>query len=122
MTTPAEEKKNIKIGCAALIIIFIAVIAGWAFSSNDTGKEPSRLDAYVASQQFVEKQLKAPSSAKFPVFDNSMVVPLGNNRFKVAAYVDAQNSFGAIIRTSYTCTVKNTDGDNWQLESIDLSN
>lgn len=119
-----EDKKNMKIGCLTVLVIF--VVAGlWAALSGIIGcsdetkvKKPDRLGAYVMSQQFVIKQLKAPSTAEFPVFEEDMVIPLGKNRFKVTSYVDAQNSFGAMIRTPYTCIVKNTEGDTWQLESF----
>ncbi len=119
-----EDKKHFRVGCIALIVIAIAIIAFTAFSGNDDAgnKEPSCFDAYVMSQVFVERQLKAPSSADFPAFDNSMVIPLGNGRFKVTAYVDAQNSFGAMIRTPYTCTIKKSEGDNWLLEDMNLGN
>lgn len=120
----AEDRKITKIGCLAILIIF-AVVGLWVTLSGGSSskpKSPDGLDAYVMSQIYVEKQLKAPSSAKFPVFDNSMVVPLGDNRFKVTSYVDAQNSFGAMVRTPYTCTIKNTGGDKWLLETIKLSN
>ena len=44
----------------------------------------------------------------------------GANRYKVAASVDAKNSFGAIIRTYFTCVVVDKGNDRWVLESLDL--
>lgn len=118
-----EEKKNMKIGCLTVLVIFVVAGLWAALSGNSEPKGPDGLDAYVMSQIFVEKQLKSPSTAKFPTFEDSMVIPLGDNRFKISSYVDAQNSFGAMVRTPYTCIVKHTgEGDKWRLESIDLSN
>ena len=73
------------------------------------------------SHYFVKKNLKAPSTADFPVFRETAVDDLGGGRFRVTSYVDAQNSFGAQIRTNYTCVVKGEeDSTNWTLESIDM--
>ena len=39
-------------------------------------------------------------------------------RYKVSTYVDAQNSFGAMIRTDFICEVTHTSGDSYHLESL----
>lgn len=118
----AENKKNTRTGCLALVVIIIAIGLWIGFSIGGTEiKGPSSIDAYVMSQKFVEDRLKTPSTAKFPTYKEEMVVQLNDNRFKVSAYVDAQNTFGATIRTHYTCWVKNTSGDRWSLENIELN-
>lgn len=60
--------------------------------------------AYIMSRRFVERELKAPSTAKFPSFYSDGVVVRGSGdcRFSVTAHVDAQNSFGAMVRTNYS--------------------
>jgi hypothetical protein len=78
------------------------------------------INAFVMSHEFVRNSLKAPSTADFQEFDPSLVTDLGEGRFRVSSYVCAQNSFGAKLRTRYTCTLKHLDGDNWILESLDL--
>jgi ribosomal protein S27AE len=80
---------------------------------------PSKLDAWVSCQEFVEKRLKAPSSADFPFFDKNFVTDLGGGAFHVQAYVDAQNSFGAKLRSDFTCDVHDT-GDTWYLDAVDI--
>lgn len=117
MTTP-DEKKQFRVGCTTLIVVFIAIIAVWAFSSSD--KEPSKLDAYVISQQFVRQQLKAPSSAQFPVYNKDMVITNDNKRFKVKSHVEAKNSFGATVRNKYVCIVTHIEKDQWELNNLQL--
>jgi len=82
--------------------------------------EHDPLSAFVMSQTFVEKQLKAPATAKFPLYSESKVTDLGDGKYKVDSYVDAQNSFGAMIRTNYTCTLKYVGDDKWQAEEVQL--
>ena len=56
----------------------------------------------------VKEELKAPRTAKFKgMFDDPIrdVTDLGSGRFRVKSWVDSQNSFGAMIRNQFECTV-----------------
>lgn len=55
------------------------------------------------SQEFVKRRLKAPSTAEFPWFSDDQVrVQIKPGcKFVIVGYVDAQNGFGAQIRTRY---------------------
>lgn len=57
--------------------------------------------AFVMSQGFVKRNLKAPSTAEFPWYtDDQVAVSIKPNcGFRVVAWVDAQNGFGAQIRS-----------------------
>lgn len=59
--------------------------------------------AYVMSQKFVKQRLKAPTTAKFPWSSDPAVKTqyAGDCTHKIQAYVDSQNGFGAMIRTTY---------------------
>jgi len=76
--------------------------------------------AYWMSKQFVENNLKSPSTADFPSYNDPKVsvAILGDKEYRVNAYVDAQNAFGAMIRTTYHCVVKYKYGDTWELISL----
>lgn len=55
----------------------------------------------------VKNNLKAPSTAKFPgaVYQHDHYVPNPvDNTAIYSGYVDSQNSFGAMLRTGFTCT------------------
>jgi hypothetical protein len=60
--------------------------------------------AFIMSQGFVKRELKSPSSAKFPYAhdDGVSIQKTGECKFRVRGFVDAQNSFGAMIRTPYS--------------------
>lgn len=73
------------------------------------------------SQLFVKDALKAPSTAKFPVYSEDMVVDGGDGSFIVSAYVDAQNSFGAMMRSNYVCIMQYDKAtDEWALKGLDI--
>lgn len=85
----------------------------------DTGDE---ISAALMSEKFVEDKLTAPGTAKYPWSGwgstKGHVTSLGNERYQVKAWVDAHNSFGAMIRTHYTCVLKYVGNDQWQCESL----
>ncbi|MBU4482119.1 PH domain-containing protein, partial [Patescibacteria group bacterium] len=95
-------------GCLVLIIIFVIIIIT-IFSSGDDSKNSydnknNNGDvAAVCAQEKIKTMLKSPSSAKFPWGLTSSLI--SGNKYKVANYVDSQNSFGAMIRTNYVCEV-----------------
>ncbi|MCK5022061.1 MAG: hypothetical protein KAR54_02335 [Candidatus Pacebacteria bacterium] len=72
--------------------------------------------ASVCAQTYIKNHLNSPSSAKFP-WSFGSVTPLGENSYFVINYVDAQNLFGAMIRTNYQCMVYVIDADNFICES-----
>ena len=70
--------------------------------------------------------LKAPSTAKFPYPSDSGVSinKLAENKYFISSYVDSENSFGAMIRNTFTVTItlqgQNSQGD-YDYKSEDLN-
>ena len=81
--------------------------------------------AYSVMKDFVKQQLISPSTAKFPGFvfggANEHVTPLGDHKFKIASYLDAQNAFGAMIRTNYVGVVQQVSEYGWDLLSLEFT-
>lgn len=78
--------------------------------------------AYYMCEQWVKKRLKSPKTADFPgVFDGKF-----DNTYKEGAeyqiwsYVDSENSFGATLRTGFTCITKQTSEDDWELVTLEI--
>lgn len=64
--------------------------------------EELKATAYLMSQVFVKKQLKAPASAVFQAYGSAdVIVVLKDGWYIVKAVVDAQNAFGALLRKVY---------------------
>jgi hypothetical protein len=84
-------------------------------------------EAFIICQNLIRNRLKNPSNAEFTLFDK-IVYHIGDERYLVHSYVDAQNSFGATIRTKYWCNLRYTgqltrganalDMAQWQVEEI----
>lgn len=89
-------------------VLALAIILSSAFGSGDSsGDDPENraAGAYLACEGFVSSSLKAPSTAEFEGYSPAAISSAGN-RYTVRSYVDAQNSFGAMIRTDFTCVVE----------------
>lgn len=74
--------------------------------------------AQVVCQKAARAQLKAPATAQFGTVSP---VSLGGGRFQVAGPVDAENSYGALLRMTYDCTVHFTGGESYRIEHIALT-
>lgn len=91
-----------------------------------TGPTPIRFDEFGAKymcEQFVTERLKAPSTAEFSSDpDVYSVNGKPKNYAIVRGYVDAQNSFGAMIRSYYDCQVHYDidDPETWHLDYLDV--
>jgi len=70
--------------------------------------------AVESCQEAVVSQLRAPGSAVFPEppYEGELALEhlQATNAYIWNAYVDAQNSFGALLRSDFTCTV-DTNGN-----------
>ena len=77
-------------------------------------------------QEYVEALLVAPSTAQFESLLSQDIWTLEKesgkykSAFRVEAHVDAQNSFGAMIRNYYTCDINYLGNDKWELLDLDI--
>lgn len=94
--------------------IFLAVVIVGAALSDDGNGDPRADEKYPADearyacQAWVKDGLKAPATAKFS--GNGATGSDGN--WTITGTVDAENSFGALIRTTWTCNAR-VEGDDW---------
>ena len=107
------------------LFIIISMLSFIAFNFqgcvDDGPKTPDKIGAYVYHKYFIKNRLKSPSTADFFSYDATRVSKLNSSTFKIRGYVDAQNGFGAMIRTNYSIVVKNETGEvrDWVLVSLD---
>ena len=105
------------------VIIFILYLIGSSSddnssSSSSTGSTNKFL-AYNYAEVFVKKKLKSPGTAEFPgTFEKAdHITELGYKKYKIVSWVDSQNSFGATIRTKFSCIIK-FDGNQVSCEEL----
>lgn len=109
---PAKPPQSNGRGCLYLAIVMVAApVLLLASCMMGSSREPAKADpaanlrkaAVNACERQVSAKLKAPSTAKFDTL--ATVVSADGGRFTVSAKgtVDSQNSFGAMIRSTFRC-------------------
>lgn len=90
-------------------------------SSSAYLSEDVKATLWALAEKAVKNELKAPSTAKFPASYGSDGVSFGKSGdlYYVTAYVDAENGFGATLRTGFTVYAK-LDGTKMVLDHVDL--
>lgn len=91
--------------------------------SDETSNKCSSIMAHIMANEFVQKRLVSPSTAKFPKFSDPGVRILEDDGcvFSVFGYVDSQNKFGAMIRTEFVAVVfreGSPNGNVWKAKQI----
>lgn len=110
------------LGIVGLGVVSVAVIVGSAAGSGDDTLADdigTKWGAESTCEGFVEWRLKAPSTAEYRDTATSY---LGDRSWKVVGSVDSANSFGAMLRNRYTCTVQLQPAlERWQLVDLRFS-
>jgi len=82
--------------------------------------------AWAWCKEIVEaRYLKSPATAEwpgggfFPEYTyKDFVTDVGGGKYRIGAWVDSQNAFGAIIRTHFSCVMTNRGGGRWELSDF----
>lgn len=100
---------------ATLVVLVVAVWVGGLFGY---GAGPTGDGAAKACHTDVETMLKSPRSAEYSDETSEKV---GDNRWYVRGSVDAENTYGASLRSSYECTAESGDGGHWTTTGVHVS-
>lgn len=78
-------------------------------------------EAYVMIQSDVLRQLRAPSTAKFPSRYGAGTRHVGDCVYQVFGQFDAQNGFGAMLRGGFSSTIRYfPESGSWQTQKLDV--
>lgn len=88
-------------------------------SETVDGYGHDRFDAIVVAEKIVADKLKSPSTAKF-CGNSDYTVTCSDNAWTVEGYVDAQNSFGAILRNDFVVKFTFISSDKYTIDSSDI--
>jgi hypothetical protein len=127
-----EKTKSVKIASAAIIIILVGIgvpvyllVSGQNLSMSESSSATPKVytesefkaTVYVCAKYEVEAYLKAPSTAKFQASPDAVIYKQ-DSYYIIESYVDAQNSFGAMIRTNFKCKAINPKPGTGYCESV----
>lgn len=118
---PSPDLKTF-LGCGSILVV-IFLVGFWLFGGLKPPKaqepyKPGSYTIYSAVKSYVEPRLKSPASAKWQGAGSANIQEVSPSTWKVASYVDAPNSFGAMLRVRFVATVKCYGKDNWELVEL----
>jgi hypothetical protein len=99
---------------SASAVVFIAARRP-AQSPDPPGESKT---VYTTAQCFVMQGLKEPNTAKFPDLAEAKLTPLGPHTWRVQAWVDAQDTFGAPVRDAFVCQITRGADGRWRLDGV----
>lgn len=86
-----------------------------------TPTDDEKAFAWVAAKKAVKDVLKAPSTAKFPFsYGQEYIMKSRDNEFKIKSYVEAQNSFGAMVKTNFIVEIQKISEESYKVISVNL--
>ena len=85
--------------------------------------DSARGGTVVVCENRMTSQLRAPGTADYPFGHVANVQDLGNDRYRLRSYVDAENAFGGEVRTNFVCVVEvsgsGEDVSNYRIVEFD---
>ena len=109
---------------AGLAAIWFMSSTGRSSQAPAANTQPTPHMAAIHCQEHVKSTLKAPATAQFPDRPLS-AIDAGGGTYIVTSTVDAQNSFGALLRNNWLCKIQHTNGhpadaSSWTLQSLSI--
>lgn len=100
----------------------IGGIAGLVLLGMVMPERPEALlyEADAICEEFVVDKLKAPGSATFADGRGPSAIQLGDGSYQVYSSVEAENSFGAKLKTSFACNVTRQPDGRWTLNELKM--
>lgn len=126
-----RSKQPPPVWIVVVAVVILAGLVGWGWQScasltekAESHREPytNKFRAWGMARTFVETRLVSPGSADYGWQTSSeCVTDLGQGVYVVKGWVDAQNRFGAKVRSYFTCRVKYVGKEEWVCQSLDIN-
>lgn len=103
---PRQDPKKAVITFLIFVVVavFIVVKCGCSSEEENKVKTYDKIDALSQAHVHIKSLLKSPASAEFEGGAGE-VTKINDTTFIVIGTVDSQNSFGAMLRSNYSCKV-----------------
>lgn len=108
------EKKSGGAGCLIAVVggvLLVVLLSMFGSGGDDEDDGPTSAGAIDVCEQHVRDLLRAPSTADFGGQQASLT---SSGHFTVTGWVDAENGFGAKLRSDWSCSATHVSGANWR--------
>ena len=97
----------------------VVVYESSGHKSDEDAFGHTKYNAAAVAEATVKAQLKSPKSAKF-CSANEMTITYNESTWTISGWVDAQNSFGATVRSNFTVKITYTSDNNYTVDSCSI--
>ncbi len=112
-------------GAIIIVVTILGLIIGIVQCVSPSKSKQEDTDSYghtksdvqLIAKSEIRDRLKAPSTAEF---EWSPTTKRLGNSWTVSGYVDAQNSFGAMIRSNYSIKITFSGKDDYKVDFCDI--
>ena len=98
----------------AIIAFIVIMVQECDSNSNQTKYNFDEVDMKIIAKDEVKKELKAPSTAEF----SNISATENNGVWTITGYVDAENSFGAMIRNKFKVIIEDNGKPYYTVLSV----
>ncbi len=118
-----SPKRLAIISIVTIVVVFtlfrtiIGITSSPDTSSTQAQAGHDNIEVCVEAQHYVTELLKSPSTAKFPTCNDTSISQVSPDHYRVSAYVDSQNGFGAMLRSDWTIEYHYVGATNVQLDT-----
>ena len=104
----------------AVTVVVMAIIGNHspADASDASDASDAASYGYQACKDDITPTLTSPSSASWQSAFTVTTTNLGNQNWQISGYLDADNAFGAKIRSYFTCDVTAQNPQTWTVTSV----
>lgn len=120
---------NLRIFSILLVVVVLILFAIWFIPQHEES-QTLEYKAWERAKELVKDELKSPATAKFPDYNENFVSNEGygswevtvvsysdyeytttihGTKFNIYSHVDAENSYGALVRESFSVSIIRTD-------------
>lgn len=116
---PRGRKSLVLVAATAFVLLAVAGVVFLAANRGETVAVIANTSgqAIEKCRTAVAERLKAPGSARF---GDVRYTPESDIAGRVTGWVDAENSFGALVRNRFVCTAYNPSG-SWFIQDVTFS-
>lgn len=109
-----EQRKALKAGITDPAAWASRMAGEQAARKRDNENQELIISACVRAERAVKERLKAPATATFPdCFRQEVRATPDRGTVYVKGYVDSQNSFGAMLRSTFVVKLQRNGGGPW---------
>ncbi|RYU91510.1 hypothetical protein EWM62_06100 [Mucilaginibacter terrigena] len=105
------------------LLFFVVMLRVLQNRRVHVNRKPNAKEAFAIAQVFVTDKLRQPRTASFPKNNFQSAIDTALNSYNISSYVDAQDSTGKMVKSTWEIKLSYTGGDwanrnSWKVKEM----